>query len=238
MLGLSLLALSNWTQFASRFLAPSPTQMTIPAQASFANGNPLQVEAVRRGRNSGMWTICWRTLAVLLGVSWFLLRGSLWFYVRPFELICTVSLGDRFLQCHDHQAREAAWPLSLSSEAENQHTRKGKRWCKRRSFMFKGTLQSWGSQEQKGGKDGSQVRWEGTVWTELLAMLLSAVRKHSKWEERWYLLSSYLGPLFCVCMPTLEEKATGKLPSPDMKCCLYSCVPEPSILHPGGGGRI
>ena len=185
-----------------------------------------------------MWTICWRTLAVLLGVSWFLLRGSLWFYVRPFELICTVSLGDRFLQCHDHQAREAAWPLSLSSEAENQHTRKGKRWCKRRSFMFKGTLQSWGSQEQKGAKDGSQVRWEGTVWTELLAMLLSAVRKHSKWEERWYLLSSYLGPLFCVCMPTLEEKATGKLPSPDMKCCLYSHVPEPSTLHPDGGGRI
>lgn len=92
--------------------------MTIRTQASFANGNPTQVEAVRRGRNSGMWPICWRTLAVLLGVSWFRLRGSLWFYVRPFELICTVSLGDRFLQGHHHQIRETAWPLSLSSEAE------------------------------------------------------------------------------------------------------------------------
>ena len=130
------------------------------------------------GRNSGMWTICWRTLAVLLGVSWFLLRGSLWFYVRPFELICTVSLGDRFLQRHHHQAREAAWPLSLSSEAENQDIRKGKRWCKRRSFMFKGALQSWGSQEQKGRKDGSQVRWEGNAWTGLLAKPLSAVREN------------------------------------------------------------
>lgn len=66
----------------------------------------------------------------------------------------------------------------------------------------------------------------------------SSERKHSKWEERWYLLSSYLGLLFCVCMPTLEEKATGKLPSPDIKCCLYSCVAEPRTLHPGGGGRI
>lgn len=56
--------------------------------------------------------------------------------------------------------------------------RKGKRWCKRRSFMFKGALQSWGSQEQKGRKDGNQVRREGNVWTGLLAMLLSAVREN------------------------------------------------------------
>lgn len=39
--------------------------------------------------------------------------------------------------------------------------------------------------------------------------------------------ASYLGPLFCVCMPTLEEKAAGKLPSPDMKYCLYSRVLGP-----------
>ena len=152
--------------------------MTIPTQVSFAKRNPLQVEAVRRGRNSGLWTSCWRTLAVLLGGSWFLLRGSPWFYVRPLELICTVSLGDRLLQCHHHHARKTAWPLSLSSESENQDTRKGKRWCKKRPFMFKGALKSWGSQEQKGRKNGSQVRWEENVRTGLLAMLLSAVREN------------------------------------------------------------
>lgn len=146
-------------------------------QASFAKGNPTQAEAVRRRKEQREMAYLLENFGCPARVwSWIsALRGSLWFYVRPFELICTVSLRDRFLQCHHHQIRETAWPLSLSSEAEK--TSGKERDGAKEDPSCSMSPAKLGSQEQK-GKDGSQARREGNVWTGLLAMLLSAVREN------------------------------------------------------------
>lgn len=129
--------------------------MTTPTQASFANRNLLQMGPVRRERSSG-------TCYLLENLDCLAKHGLISFKGLSLVLCeaprtCVVSLRDKLLQCNHCQARETACPMSFSSRAENQDTKKGKRSCKRRSFMSKGALKSWKSQEQKGRKDGRRA---------------------------------------------------------------------------------